>query len=1020
MNLSRTPVNAVLCKALFMCCLFLLACESGKKIPPLSPDDALKTFQLPDGFRIELVASDPLISDPVEIAFDEDGFLYVVEMEDYPANAAPGGRIMMLEDVDGNGHYEKGDVFADSLPYVNGVFPWRGGVLVTSAPDIIFLKDTTGDRRADIHEVVITGFAFTNPQLRVSSLRYGIDNWIYGAYSRSGGQRGYPEFTNHGSPLKFPANPLKDSADIYPGNDFRFIADSFKIEPAGGMSQFGMAFDAEGNRFTVWNNVHLRHVVIDGRYAARNPWLNISSVMAPISDHGDAATVYSRAENRLNLHESEIGHFTSACGHSVYTGDLFEPRYAGAAFICEPVSNIVHLDLLTRKGATFSASRLEDGKEFLSSTDSWFRPVNTTVGPDGGLYVVDFYRKLVEHPAWIARADDKGIYTHAGVLQEKDFLEGNDRGRIYRIVPEDFRRDDSMHPRLGKASSEQLVQHLTHGNMWWRINAQRLLVDRQDTSVIPSLRKLIIDSGSSQAKIHALRTLDGLRALDDALLLSALRDKDPSVKKHAVLLAEPRLEAPDLKEQVLSMAGETDDALQFQIASTLSLLPSEVSFPHLHRIAVQRVADEWFHNVILLSARENVLDWYRSVVSFIATDETKEGKEKLLKRIASIAGRRNQSDEISDLVMMIAAENDTSAQRAALQGIAEGLPSRDNRVPLSTKAQDSLITLITSRASDVQVASLDLAEKIQFQRWTRLAKVMGERINVALDAQASPHIRAQGVRILGLKPDAMPTNTFEELLRPTQPREVQAAAARVLSLKNEEAAFRLLSEHFNTSTPEVRAIIESAFARSVDRMSVALAAMEQGRIDPALLSPQFRSRLVQHPEKAIGQRAAKLVANVSGRKRDDVVNSYYESTILKGSVARGKDVFSKTCTVCHQMEGAGRPFGPDLLSVSNQTRINLLTMILDPNNNIAPGYDGYFIETSEGRTLSGILGNETSSGVMLHTPDGKEETIRRDNIVTLRPMTTSLMPEGLEAGLTKQDIADLLEYLKNGKSTEAK
>ena len=1019
MKYNRLSVNAIAWKTVLLCCFLFSACQTSEKLPPLSPQDALQTFHLPDGFHIELVASEPLITDPVEIAFDEDGFLYVAEMEDYPANAAPGGRIMMLEDVDGNGFYEKGNVFADSLPYVNGVMPWRGGVLVTSAPDILFLKDTTGDCRADIREVVITGFAFTNPQLRMSSLRYGIDNWIYGAYSRAGGQRGYPEFTNHGSALTFPASPLKDSADIYPGTDFRLLPDSFLIEPAGGMSQFGMAFDKEGNRFTVWNNIHLRHVVIDARYAARNPALNLSSVMSSVSDHGDAATVYSRAENRMNLHESEIGHFTSACGHSIYTGDLFEPPYVCAAFVCEPVSNIVHVDVLERKGGTFSGSRVQEGEEFLSSTDSWFRPVNTTVGPDGGLYVVDFYRKLVEHPAWIARADEKGIYTHAGVLQEKDFLEGHDRGRIYRIVPEGFRREASMRPKLSTKGSAELVPLLSHANMWWRLQAQRLLVDRQDVSIVPSLNKLFADSPSAEGKVHALRTLDGLGTLDEQFILAALRDDDPSVRRHSLQMAEPRLSVPAIRNAIISMAADHDERVQFQLTTTLSLLPAGEAFESLQKIAQQHVDDDWFRKAVLLSARDNVLDWFRSVTALGDTDKIKGGSRmKFLSEISSVAGRREKADEISQLVADVAIQKDTMMQRAALEGLVEGLPQSNNRLVLSLRAQDALVQMIASDTSYVGTASLDVAERINFQRSNQLAAAMGKKLDLVLNAQASTHTRARIVRILGLNPGRIPINTFGHLLSAKQPREVRLAAARVLIMRDEEPALRLLTERFNTSVPEVRATIETGFARSAERMSVFIDAIESEHIDPALLSPAFRTRLVQHPEKSIGQRAATLVANISSRNRDEVVNNYYEATVLKGDLARGKDVFAKTCGTCHQMHGLGRPFGPDLLSVSNQTRINLITMILDPNNNIAPGYDGYSIETADGRSFTGILGQETSSGITLRTADGREEAVARDRIVSMRPMTASLMPEGLEAGLSKQDMADLLEFLKNGKAEQ--
>ena len=1000
-------------KLLFLLCLIVSSCGTRKKSPPLSPEDALKTFQLPEGFRIGLVASEPLITDPVEIAFDADGLLYVAEMEDYPATGDAGGRIVVLEDKDDDGFYEKGNVFADGLPYVNGVMPWRKGVLVTSAPDILYLEDSDGDRRADIREVVLTGFAFTNPQLRVSSLRYGIDNWIYGAYSRAGGQRGYPEFTNHGKALRFPSNPRADSADIYPGTDFRFRPDSFDIQPAGGMSQFGMAFDATGNRFTVWNNIHVRHVVMDGRYANNNPWHPVTNVMAAISDHGNAAPVFSRAENRLDLHESEIGHFTSACGLSVYTGDLFQPPYDDALFVCEPVSNIVHVDKLARKGGTFSASRIEEGKEFLSSTDSWFRPVNTTVGPDGGLYVVDFYRKLVEHPAWIARADDKGIYTHAGVLQEKDFLEGNDRGRIYRIVPKDHKRTAGAQPKLSTAFGEELVRMLAHPNMWWRINAQRLLVERQDTAVMPALKKLFREATTAEAKTHALRTLQGLRVLEDDLILTALDDKDPGVRKQAILMAEERLSIPAIRDRVASMASDADESVQLQVAMTLSMLPGDVSLSHLQHLPSPRLDDEWFRDAVMLSVRDNAMQWYDVATTLAARHD--RGNLTLLGEIASVVGARCRGTEISQLLSTAEVQRDSAVQRFVLEGLSEGLSRSSAVVVISNTAQEALVTMMMKSDVNVQPLSIHVAEKLKLQRTASLQSAVNESLRILRDRKASPDQRAHSVSVAGLPAGGVGEEVFAALLTPKEPEEVQSAAARVLTARQDPAAMQVLAEKFNSSTPEVRAIIESGFTRSAKGVSAIIASMEKGVIDPALVSPAVRNRLLQHPDKTIGQRAQKLVAHVVHQNREQIVTAYYESTTLRGDAAKGKELFRKTCSTCHQLQSVGRAFGPDLLSVGNQTRINLLTMIIDPNNNIAPGYDGYFVETTDGRTLTGILGNETSSSVTLRTPE-KEETIIRDRIQSLRPMSTSLMPEGLEANLTKHDMADLLEYVKNGEN----
>lgn len=992
--------------------LLLAACARIPS-PPLAPEEALETFRLPEGFRIELVASEPLITDPVEIAFDATGLLYVAEMEDYPAEGAPRGRIVVLEDKDGDGRYETGNTFAEGLPYVNGVMPWRNGVLVTSAPDILFLADTTGDRRADIRQVVLTGFALTNPQLRMSSLRYGPDNWIYGAYSRSGGQRGYPQFTNHGLPLRFPDDPAADSADIYPGTDFRFRPGEFIIKPSGGMSQFGLAFDAAGNRFTVWNNIHLRHVVVDARYPAENPYLNIPSAMASVSDHGDAAPVYSRAENRLDLHESEIGHFTSACGHSIYTGALFQGPYAGAVFVCEPVSNLVHADLLTRNGATFTASRDREGEEFLTSTDSWFRPVNTTVGPDGGLYVVDFYRKLVEHPAWIARADDKGIYTHAGVLQESDFLEGNDRGRIYRIVPEDFQRQHHPKPSLHTADTETLVSALDHPNMWWRTTAQRLLVESGDTTAIVPLIELLDASPSPEGKIHALWTLEGLGDRDETLIVEALSDANAAVRKQAVLLAERHLDgAGTLRDKLLSMTDDPDAHVQFQLALTLGRQQDARAFDALAEMAAAHIADPWFTGAVLFGAAENSLDWYRRAREFQVREKT--ALSAFLQRIASVTGARLEAREISALVSAIAADSAPTFQAAGLRGLHEGMRRGRGALKLSPQAQDNLFELIASPSADVQAAALDVAETIRIAGTPAVQRAVMQARETAGAARATTAARTTAVRVLGLLPAKGEEQVFDELLSPKQEGAVQAAAARVLGRREDTAAMALLLKRWQGYTAEVRGIVESGFTRSVTRLDYLIGALEEGVIQPSWLSRTTRSRLVQHPEKEMRQRAEKLFGDLAD-DRDEVVTAFYEATTLRGDAAKGKEIFKAACAACHQMEDAGRAFGPDLLSVRNQTRINLLAMILDPNKNIAPGYDGYLIETTGGRTFAGILGSESASGVVLRTVGGEEQVIARDHIKTILPMGESLMPEGLENNYTTQDMADLLEFLKKGK-----
>lgn len=576
-----------------------LAClqEQG---PPFSPQKALQTFRLPEGFQIEVVASEPDIADPVALAFDARGRLFVLEMSDYPMEEEPRGRVKLLEDLDGDGRFNRVQVFAENLHFPTGILAWREGILVAAAPHIFHLKDTTGDGRADERRIVLTGFNPYNPQLRVNGLFYALDNWIYGAYPKVGPSRRHPEqFGQPGEPLRFPEFPQVAPLDIAAlGSDFRFRPDLGKLEPASGNSQYGNTFDAQGNRFALWNSNHIRHVVLDSRYLARNPHLAVPSAMHFPSDHHDQSIVYPITENPVFIHESQVGQFTSACGNSVYTGGRFPAPYEGAYFVCEPVHNLVHCDLLEPRGATFVARRALQEAEFLASTDSWFKPVFTTVGPDGALYLADYYRKYVEHPD----------YVPEGMEGEFDLREGEGMGRIYRI----FHRDSPPEPAppLAGASPEALVRELGHPNLWRRLTAQRLLVERRDRSPVPQLEEWALRAELPEGRFHALWTLQGLGALRPEVVLEALEDESPAVRRQAVRLAEEVL-TPEVRRKLVALAEDPDDGVIFQLACTLGGLPEAESFPPLQRIALRYLNDPWYQLAVLTSAADNAMRWFQ-------------------------------------------------------------------------------------------------------------------------------------------------------------------------------------------------------------------------------------------------------------------------------------------------------------------------------------------------------------------------------------------------------------------------
>src|SRR5262245_26769021 len=426
---------------------------------PLTPEQARAAFRIAPGLRVELVASEPQIESPVAMAFDEDGRLWVVEMRDYPNGPGrgkkPEGRIKILEDRDGDGFYETSTVFADGLLFANGLMPWRGGVVVTAAPHILYLKDTDGDGKADKREILYEGFATENPQLRVSHPVLGLDGWVYVANGLRGGQ-----VRAHGKP---DAKPISLA-----GMDFRFNLLDGRHEAISGMGQFGNCFDDWGRRFICDNRHHLRHVVLESRYIKRNPFLVVGEPVQDISvledgplSSGGKIYPISRNWTTSNLH---AGRFTAACGVHIYGGDLLPEKYRGSAFTCDPTGNLVHGEPMVQKGATFQSKPFEKGKEFLASPDDWFRPVFLTHGPDDAMYVVDMCRAVIEHPDFMPPE-----------LQKRpDLTLGKDKGRIWRIVPEKH-KTTAMRPGLDKLKSKALLECLESPNLWRRTSAFALL-----------------------------------------------------------------------------------------------------------------------------------------------------------------------------------------------------------------------------------------------------------------------------------------------------------------------------------------------------------------------------------------------------------------------------------------------------------------------------------------------------------------------------------------------------------------
>ena len=513
---------------------------------PLSPEESRRTIQTKPEFEVQLVAAEPIVQSPVAIDWDAQGRLWVCEMFDYPTGVdekwKAGGRIKVLSASKGDGHFDKAVVFLDGLPFPTGVMAWRKGALICAAPDIIYAEDSDGDGHADVVKKLFTGFGTDNYQARVNGLSLGLDNWIYGANGLMGGM----------------IHTAAGEVDLR-GSDFRMNPDTGAFETVAGVTQHGRVRDDFGNWFGCENSRSLFQFPLPGQYARRNPQVAAPPPNVTVPAYPDANRIFPISHGPARYNDpAAAGHVTSGCGLGIYRDTLLA-GLSGNAFTCEPVHNLVHREVLTTDGITFTSRRAEEEREseIVASTDNWFRPVQARTGPDGALYVVDMYRFLIEHPRWIAAERLAQINARAGA----------ELGRIYRIVPKGKPLRDVRD--LSKLGSAELAAGLDTPNGTERDRVHLELLTRGGKDAVATLEKAVLVSGQTEVRVQCLGALDGLQALTPTLLARLLADPQPGVRQQAVRLCEKFTGDESLVLALASLATDPDRGVRYQLALTL-------------------------------------------------------------------------------------------------------------------------------------------------------------------------------------------------------------------------------------------------------------------------------------------------------------------------------------------------------------------------------------------------------------------------------------------------------------------
>ena len=942
---------------------------------PKSPQASMNSIRLRPGFRIELVAAEPLVQDPVAMDWGPDGKLWVVEMGDYPrgtdGKGRAGGRVRFLEDTDGDGRYDSSTVFLDKLNFPNGVIAWRKGILVSAAPEIFYAEDTDGDGRADRRDVLFQGFVEGNQQHRVNGFARGLDNWIYCANGDSGGT--------------IRSAKTGQSVNIG-GRDFRIQPDTGLIDAQAGQTQFGRRRDDWGNWFGCNNSNPMWHFVLGDHYLRRNPHLAAPGSRINVSVTPGAAPVFpiSRTLARYN-DPGGVNRFTSACSPTVYRDQFYGAQFAGNSFVCEPVHNLIHRERMAANQLTFTSRRATDERasEFLSSRDNWFRPVYIRTGPDGCLWFADMYRAVIEHPRWIPADWQKRL----------DLRAGHQLGRIYRIVP--VGRSLRQIPRLDQLNTGELVQALDSPNGWQRDLVQELLIHRGDRRAIKPLLSQAVSCPRPLGRLHSMCAAAGLEGLTPAVVAAALADKHPGVRRHAVRLAETLTTiTPSLLKTLLSLSEDPDPQVRLQLAFSSGTLGKPQQQARL--LAAQLIAPEEqrFLTAALNSSlsKANVTHVISEVLR--QSDASKPAADALLSRLFALDGSYgNKGSLVTWITLCADPKLRKSPQR--LFAMSATLLDTLQRRGLSLSGLRADGPPATRQAIDGFRQVLDLAR----QTAAKPDRPVGDRV---IAARLLGRDTADGQAELDL---------LTAWLAPQTDAALQSAAVSALQRSGAPGvAKRLIDGWTGYSPTRRREVLNVLLSRPAWHKSL-LDAMEDETIIAVELDASTRQRLITQKNATLKQRATKLLAVNASTSRQQVIDKHLGVLKRTGDAIRGGTVFKNKCSSCHQLKGIGKQLGADLAALKDKSPRSLLTAILDPNRAVEAKFLGYIAVTNSGSIHAGMLLGESSNSVRLIGSDGKQTTILRRDLETLASTRLSFMPEGLEKDLQPQDLADVMAFV---------
>ncbi len=941
--------------------------------PPSSPAEAIAKMTVPEGFKVELVASEPQIVNPVAMTFDERGRIWVTESFEYPRREPGPGRdrIRVLEDTDHDGQVDKVTVFAEGLNIPSGIAVGAGGVWVANAPDILFMQDTNGDGRADKQEVVVTGFGRDDTHELPNSLTWGPDGWLYGLNG------------------VFNRSRVK-----HRGREYDFTCALFRIHPRtrdfelfceGTSNPWGIAFNNEGSAFVSACVIdHLWHLTETGYYHRQGgPYPPFTWKLESIVKHQHQLAAY--------------------CGIHFFDSDAYPVEYREKLYMGNIHGNCINCDELSRDGSTYFGTTRDD---FLSANDAWFMPVVQKTGPDGCLYILDWYDRY--HCYQDANRDPAGI----------DRL----KGRLYRVRYQNSPRAEPFD--LAQENDEQLIERLHSPNVFYRDLAQRLLWERQRPETIKKLEQLVLDDREPRkARMHGLWALAGCGPLDAAFHARLLADGDAGIRAWGVRAAgnQRKLEA-SLQAQVVALVNDPSPDVVLQTAIAAGKLEGIDPLPLWVQALSQCGDDKLIPHIVwqnLHPRLENSSEPFLAIVQPRKLADEPNLAALMPRVIERILGAANlNAQAVAGLLAMLVDDPNANSPLAGqcLAMLASKIQTREIAGPRLEAVRFRTEPLIRKLLNGRAEAPLYLDAALLAATWQDASGLNAVR-QAFISQQLPDPRRLQALDALVAASDSGALEAAAGVLSAGQKNSIDLRR-RVLDslgrLEKPDVAETVLAAYPRLEAELKPQAIELLTGRATWSKQL-LAAIGDGRLPTSALNMNQVRKLLASKDKELVEQVQQVWGTLRTERnpqREQVIAEMRKFLRANpGDPHAGQGVFKKLCGQCHKIYGEGQEVGPDITVNGRSSFEQLLSNVFDPSLVIGAAYQARTVITQDGRIVTGLVAEDSPQRVVLKIQGGKQETIARNNIDEMETSKLSLMPEDLEKQLKPAEIADLFAFI---------